>query len=106
MLVVVRHGDVEDGFVAGGFAFLRQITEPRAADERDLARIRCFLAEDDLEQRGFARAVRPDQPDALAGQERERNVVKQNASAKRFAESPATVSMSLSLTQRREDAES
>ena len=27
VLVVVRHGDVEDGFVAGGFAFLRQITE-------------------------------------------------------------------------------
>ena len=41
-----------------------------------------FLAEDDFEQRGFARAVRPDEADALAGQERERNVVKQFASAK------------------------
>ena len=77
MLVVVRHGDVEDDFVAGGFAFLRQVAEPRAADERDLARIRRFLAEDDFEQRGFARAVRPDEADALAGLERERDVVKQ-----------------------------
>ena len=84
MFVVVRHGDVEDGFVAGGFAFLRQIAEPRAADERDLARVRRFLAEDDLEQRGFARAVRPDQPDALAGLERERNVVKQTDDRQRL----------------------
>ncbi len=82
MLVVVRHGDVEDNFVAGGFAFLRQITKPRAADECDLAGVRRFLAEDDLEQRGFARAIRSDQPDALAGQERERDVVKQDAPAK------------------------
>ena len=34
VLVLVRHGDVEDGFVAGGFAFLRQIADARAADER------------------------------------------------------------------------
>ena len=85
MLVVVRHGDVEDDFVAGGFAFLRQVAEPRAADERDLARVRRFLAEDDFEQRGFARAVRPDQADALAGQERERDVVKKLTTAKGFA---------------------
>ena len=46
-----------------------------------------FLAEDDFEQRGFARAVRPDDGDALAGLERERNVIKQFASAKRFDKS-------------------
>ena len=82
MLVLVRHGDFQDGFVAGGFAFLRQITDARAADERHVARVRLLLAEDDFEQRGFARAVRPDDGDALAGLERERNVVKQFASAK------------------------
>ena len=87
MLVVVRHGDIEDDFIAGRFAFLRQVAEPRAADERHLARIRRFLAKDDFQQRGFARAVRSDQPDALAGLERERDIVKQDVSAKGFAES-------------------
>ena len=67
VLVLVRHGDFQDGFVAGGLAFLRQIADARAADERHTACIRLFLAEDDFEQRGFARAVRPDDGDAVAG---------------------------------------
>ena len=82
VFVLVRHGDFENRFIAGRFAFLRQIADARAADERHVARVRLLLAEDDFEQRGFARAVRPDDGDAFAGLERERNVVKQFASAK------------------------
>ena len=82
VLVFVRHGDVEDAFVAGGFAFLRQIAGARAADERHVARVRLLLAEDDFEQSVFARAVRPDDGNAVARHDVQRNVVKQFASAK------------------------
>ena len=82
VFMLVRHGDFENGFITCRFTFLRQITDARAADERYVARVRVLLAKDDFEQRGFARAVRPDDGDAFAGLQRERNVVKQFASAK------------------------
>ena len=77
VFVFVRHGDFQNRFVARWLAFLRQIAGARAADERHAARVRLLLAENDFEQRGLARAIRPDDGDAVA-----RNVVKQFAPAK------------------------
>jgi hypothetical protein len=59
-------GQFEHGFVAGRGRFLRQVTERRVAvdDHRPVVGFR--RAEDDREQRRLARAVRPDQRDALA----------------------------------------
>src|SRR5215472_17545941 len=82
VLVLMRYGDFKDGFLAYGLAFLREITEPRAAHECYVTGVRFLVAEDDFEQGGFACAVGADDGDALAGLDRERNVVKQFASAK------------------------
>ena len=82
VLVLVRHGDFHHRFISGRFAFLRQIADARAADERNAAAIRLLLAEDDFDKRGFARAVRPGDGNAVARHHVQRNIVKQFAPAK------------------------
>ena len=63
-------GDVENGFVAGGGALLREVTEVGAALPLDGAGVGLFLAEDEAEQRGFAGAVGADKAEAVgAGNE-------------------------------------
>ena len=63
-------GDVENSFVAGGGALLREIAEVGTAFPLDGAGVGFFLAEDEAEQRGFTCAVRADQSEAIgAGNE-------------------------------------
>ena len=82
VLVIVRHGDVQDGLIADGFAFLGQIADARAADESHFAGIGFFHAQNDFHERGFAGAVGADNGHAFAGLDGDRNVVEQFASAK------------------------
>ena len=63
---VHRTGQLDDGFVADGRAFLREIADGGAALKVDGAIVGGFVAEDEAEQGGLARAVRADQPDAIA----------------------------------------
>ncbi len=59
-------GDVEDRFVAVRFGLLRQITHHGPFIALDRAGVRLLLLENDGEEGGLARAIRPDQRDAVA----------------------------------------
>jgi hypothetical protein len=74
-------GDVEDGLVADGGAFLRQVAEVGAAFPLDGALVGLLLAEDEVEERGLARAIGPDQAEAVGARDEERDVGKQFAGA-------------------------
>ncbi len=65
-------GDREHGFLADRRAFLRQVAEIRPALPLDGALVGLFLAEDQVEQRGFARPVRPDQAEAISARNEKR----------------------------------
>ena len=73
--------DVEDGFVAGGRAFLRQEAKVRAALPFDRAGVGFFLAEDEVEEGGLAGAVGPDEAEAVRARDEERHVVEEFAGA-------------------------
>ena len=79
-------GQLDDGFVAGRRAFLRQIAEGHIPFLDDFAGIRRFGAEDDGKQRGFTRAVRADQPDAVPAVHLQRGVGEEHAPAIRLAD--------------------
>ena len=53
-------GQLDDGFIPGGRALLRQVAQRDAALEIDLPIIRRVGLEDEREERGLARAVRSD----------------------------------------------
>ena len=61
--------------VADRRGFLRQMADRRLALDRHFARVRRVASEDQREQRGLARAVRADQPDAVVAVDLERHVL-------------------------------
>ena len=65
-----------DGQVAAQFKFLRQIPDAQSAPPRDLAGIGWLFAAENLQETGLAAAVAPDQTDAVALLNAERDVVK------------------------------
>ena len=58
-------------------ARLIDIAEPHRRPDVDLAAIGLFLPGDQAEQRGLARAVRPDHADDAAGRQREAQILEQ-----------------------------
>ncbi len=70
-------GDGEDGLVADGRAFLREEAEVRAALPLDDALVGLLLTEDQVEERGLARAVRADEAVAIGARDEERHLGKQ-----------------------------
>ena len=72
-------GQLDDGFIPGGRALLRQVAQRDAALEIDLPIIRRVGLEDEREERGLARAVRSDQADAVAAVHLEGHVTEERA---------------------------
>ncbi len=79
-------GQFQHGFLTRRGAFLRQKTGGNAALENNGAGVGRFLFQDQGKERGFSRAVGPDQPDAVAAIHLERNALEQGASTKDFAD--------------------
>jgi hypothetical protein len=79
-------GDLDDRFVPGGGAFLRQVADVHVALGDDLAVVRELLAEDDGKERGLARAIRPDEADAVFAIQLQRDVGEQGSSAVGFGD--------------------
>ena len=75
------HRHLHHRLVTGGRAFLRQITDRDVALSHDLAVVRRGFSEDEGKERGLARAVRADQPEAVATIDLQRDVGKQSPSA-------------------------
>ena len=71
----------EDGLVADRRAFLRQVAEIRAAFPLDGAVVGRFLAEDQVEERGFARAIGADEAEAVGARDEERHLGEEFAGA-------------------------
>ena len=65
---------MKNGLVTGGRAFLREITEVSAALPLDGAGVGLFLAEDEAEERGLARAVGTDEAEAVGARDKERHL--------------------------------
>ena len=74
-------GDVENGLVAGRSAFLREVAEVGAAFPFDGAGVGFFFTEDEAEKGGFARAVGPDQAEAIGARDEERDFREEFAGA-------------------------
>ena len=74
-------GDIQNGFVAQRFGFLRQVADHRPFIALDRAGVRLLLLENDGEQRGFAGAVRADERDAFAVIHLERSVLEERPPA-------------------------
>ena len=72
---------MENGLITGGGALLRQVAEIGAALPFDGAGIGFFLAEDEAEQGGLARAVGTDQAEAIGARDEERDFGKEFAGA-------------------------
>ena len=81
-----RHGQLEHGLIAGRRGFLREKSDRRALLDRDRAGIRRSLAEDEREERRFARAIRADQADAIAAIHLERHILEEDAPGERFGD--------------------
>ena len=64
--------------LAGGSAFLGQMADHNILLARNGARVWLFLAEDEGEQGGFARAVGPDQSDAIGAVNLQGHIFKQD----------------------------
>ena len=77
-------GDFQHRFVPMPFGLLRQIADHRPFIALDRAGVRLAFFEDDGKQRGFARAVRPDQRHAVAVIHLERRVLEQRPRAERY----------------------
>ena len=75
-------GHIQNRFVAERFALLRQMADHGPFIALHGARVRLPLLENDGEQRGFARAVRPDQRDAVAVIDLQRGVLEERPPAK------------------------
>src|SRR5687768_11926905 len=60
-------GFFKDGSAYAERRFLAEVANAGAAGEVDAARIRAVLASQDLEERGFARPIPPDQRHLLPG---------------------------------------
>ena len=71
--------ELQDGFVSHRHVFLGQESDGGAALPGQGAFVDGILAEDEAEQRGFARAVRADEPQAVAPQDREGHVREQRS---------------------------
>ena len=65
---------------------LRQVAGGDARRERDIAAIRLQLAREDVEQGRFARAIRPDQADAVFRVHAERDAAEDQLGAVGFGE--------------------
>ena len=83
---VAHHHDVEDALVLVLEVILLQDAEDGALRERDVAVVRALLAGQDLEQRGFAAAVRANDAVALAAVELERDALEEHLVAEVFGE--------------------
>jgi hypothetical protein len=70
---------MENGFIAGGRAFLREKAEVGPAFPLDGAGVGLFLTEDEVEKRGLAGAIRADQAEAVGAGNEERDVAKKFA---------------------------
>ena len=79
-----RGGQLDDGFVADGGAFLREVADGGATLEVDGPVVGGFIAENQAQQRGLARAIRADQPDAIAAIHLQRHVLEKDAPAVRL----------------------
>ena len=79
-------GQFDDRFIARRRGFLGQITDRDAAFPAQLAFIRRFRAQDDGKERGLARAIRTDQPDAVRAIHLQRGLGEQNPPAVRLAD--------------------
>ena len=60
------------------------MTDGRVAFDGHLARVRPVATKHEREQRGLARAIRPDQPDSVAAIDLQRRVLKEHARPKRL----------------------
>ena len=78
---------LEHGLVADRRGFLRQMADRRLRSTRHFARVRRVAPEDEREERGLARAVRADQPDAVLAVDLQRHVLEQHAVAERLGHS-------------------
>jgi hypothetical protein len=87
IVVVLGHelfaagGDLQDGLVADGGAFLRQVAEVRAAFPLDRALIGRLFAENEVEQGGLAGAVGADEAVAVGARDENRHLGKEFAGA-------------------------
>jgi len=79
-------GEFNDGFIADGRVFLREIADADAAFARDFAFIGGFVAEDDGKERGFAGAVGTNEPDAVLAVDLNGSVGEQDAFAVSFGD--------------------
>jgi len=80
-----RGGELDDGFLADGGALLREVADAEAALGFHLALVGFGLAEEDGKEGGLARAVRPDQADAVAAVEAEGKAGEKDFGAVAFA---------------------
>ena len=76
---------VEDAAAGEREAVLRQVADGHALDVGAQAVVQCFDAGEDLQQRGFARAVAADQPGALVGRDQPVDVFEEEFVAVAFA---------------------
>ena len=79
-------GHVEHGHFADRFALLRQVADHRPLIALDGPGVRVLGLQDDGEERGFPRAIRPDERDAFAVVDLHRGVFKERATAVAFLE--------------------
>ncbi len=75
--LLAARGDRDDRFLADRRAFLRQIAEIRPALPFDRAFVGLLLAEDQVEERGFARAIGPDEAETVGARDEKRYVREQ-----------------------------
>ena len=74
------HGQLKNGFVAAGCAFLRKEAQTDSPRKRDSACIRRDFTKNERKERGLARPVGSDQANAVARINLQRRVLEKNAS--------------------------
>ena len=84
---VVEDGEAlgKDGLAADGEAVLRQVSNGHSLDRGELAVVEGIEAGEDLEQRGFARAIAANQASALVRRDEPVDVFKEEFGAEPFA---------------------
>lgn len=81
-----RGGEFEDGFVAGGGAFLGKKSESGAALEDDGAGIGGIFAKNEREKGGFSGTIGADEADAVTRIDLKRGCFEKNAASVGFGE--------------------
>ncbi len=81
-----RRHDALDGLRLGKHGVLRDVADPDLAAQRSGPRVRRLQTGQDLEEGRLARAVRPDEPDAISFEEAQRQVLEQRTAPERLTD--------------------